>query len=346
MVVRMRVAAVLTLALLAPGIGLADSAWRRVVVDLRRLEVLNVVEKKYTHCLCAGGNGFAVFDGNVVRLLDARNGKETQTLVGHDGKIHDSAWSRDGRLLATSGFDSTVRVWEAATGKMLVNVRPFANFACSVAFSPDGKWVAAGSSNDGQLKIYEVATSKALREVQTPDSTLFAMEFSPDGRLLAVNHTAMNPADCSLRLFKTSDLSEQKLPLAGPVGGFSFSRDGRFLAASDMGGSVALLETAGWTELRRLEGHQGGVSSLAFHPEGRYLASSGHDGAVRIWDVETPTLVNTLPIKGQVDSRLAFGPDGATLHVATSDATVKLFGRPGSLRDAAPPAVPAPAPGK
>jgi WD40 repeat protein len=341
-----RVAAVLTLALLGAGVGLADSTWRRVVVDLRHLELLNVVEKKYTHCLSPGGNGFAVLDGNVVRLLDARDGRETQTLVGHDGKVHDSCWSRNGRLLATSGFDTTVRVWDTSTGKALLNVTPFGNFACSVAFSPDGKTVAAGSSNDGLLKIYDVATGKAVREIQSTDTTLYAMEYSPDGRFLAVNHTPMNRADSSLRVYKLADGSEQKLPIAGPVGGFAFSRNGTRMAYSDLNGGIGLVETAGWTELRRLEGHQGGISSLAFHPAGRYLASSGHDGSAKIWDAEKATLVISLPIKGQVDSRLAFGPDGETLIVATSDATVSRFGRREAVSAAAPPAPAGPAPNR
>lgn len=344
---RTRLVAVLTLALLGPRIGLADSTWRRVIVDLRHLELLNTVEKKYTHGLCSGGYAFAVFENNVARLLDARTGKETQTLSGHDGKIHDSAWTRDGRLVATSGFDTTVRVWEAGTGKALLNVKPFGNFACSVAFSPDGKVVAAGSSNDGQLKLFDVSSGKA-REFQTPDTTLYAMEFSADGRLLAVNHTPMNRADCSLRVYKVSDMSEQKLSIPGPAGAFGFSRDGRLLAYADFNGVISILETAGWTELRRIDAHQGVVSSIAFHPDGRYLASCGHDGAAKIWDSETSSLVNTLPIKGQVDSRLAFGPDGASLIVATSDATVKLFGRRETFRVAGKPAPAAtvPAPGK
>lgn len=335
-----RLPAIVLLAFLGPVGVRADSTWRRELVDLTRLEVLNTVAKKYTHSIAPAGSAFAVFDANVVRLVDPKDGRELQSLTGHGGMIHDSGWSRDGRLVATSGYDETVRVWDAATGKQILNCRPLASFACSVAFSPDGKWVAAGSSDDGQLKIVEVATGKKIREIQTPDTALYALEFTPDGTHLIVNHTVLNRGDTSVRIYKLSDATEVKTAIKGPATSFALSRDGRSFAYSTPRGTLLLLETAGWTEQRQFDGHQTGAASLAFHPCGRFLASSGRDGAVRIWDVDTGKQVNTLPIKGEVDSRLAFGAEGNTLVVATADATVKLFGRRDPLTGSASPPKP------
>ncbi|HLY10862.1 MAG TPA: WD40 repeat domain-containing protein [Planctomycetota bacterium] len=322
----MRLPATVLLALLAPLTACADLSSREKIVDLTRLEVLHTVEKRYTHCIAPSGTAFAVFDANIVRLVDPRDGRQVQSLIGHVGMIHDAGWSRDGSLIATSGYDETVRVWETATGRQILSVRPVSGFACSVAFSPDGRWLAAGGSEDGQLKIIDVASGR-IRTFQTPDMTLYALEFTADGRHLIVNHTIMNRGDTSIRIFRVSDWTELKCAIRGPATSFAVSRDGRLFAYSTPAGTISVMDTSSWTELRSIDAHPFGASSLAFHPRGRFLASSGRDGAVRIWDAQRGTLVHCFPIKGEVDSRLVFGADEESLVVATADATVKLYGR-------------------
>lgn len=339
-----RALAVLSLALLASGGPAdADSTRRRAVVDLTRLELLRTINKGWTHSLAPGGQGFAVFDGNTVRLIDTDEGREYQTLQGHAGLIHDSGWSRDGRMIATSGYDAAVRVWDTATGKSSQPIYPHAGYACSVAFSADGKTLATGGSEDGQVKLFEVGTGRLIRPIQTPDSSIYAMAFTPDGRHLVINHSLAARADSSLRIYKTADGSEVKVA-TGPVSAFAISRDGRLLAYANVKGAIILLETGGWTETRRLEGHQQGASSIAFHPISRYLATTARDGQVRIWDSETGKVLNTIAVKGETDSRLVFGSDGLTLVVSSGDATVKVYGRPESPSkvNAGTPAAPAP----
>jgi WD40 repeat protein len=157
---RFRVALVLLLALPGVETARADSSRRREVVDLTRLELLRTIGKGWTHSLAPGGQGFAVFDANVVRLIDTVEGREYQTLNGHTGLIHDSGWSRDARMIATAGYDAAVRVWDVASGKSLPPLYPHAGYACSVAFSADSKWIATGGSEDGLIKIFEASRSE------------------------------------------------------------------------------------------------------------------------------------------------------------------------------------------
>jgi WD40 repeat protein len=328
---KLRAASVLALLLIAPLPGSADSSRRREFVDLTRLELLRTIDKGWTHSLAPGGQAFALFDANLVRLYDTLEGKELQTLGGHTGLIHDSGWSRDGRHIATAGYDAAVHVWDVSTGKSILRLFPHSGYACSVAFSGDGKWLATGGSEDGQIKIFDIASGRAVRTIQTQDISIYAMAFTPEGRHLVVNHPLMNRNESSLRVFRTADGSEVRDVATGPVSAFAVSRDGRMLAYSNPRGSIILLETGGWTELRRLDGHQTGASAIAFHPISRYLASTGRDGAVRIWDSESGKQLNSLSVKNETDSRLAFGSDGMSLVVSSADGKLRVFGRPGAF---------------
>lgn len=336
-------ALVLAVALAIQGAGRADSRWRRRVVDLTHLDVLHRVPLRYAKSLSSDGTAFAVHDNSLVRLIDSHGGRELQVLEGHEAIVHDSCWSRDGRLVATTGFDETVRIWDAATGKQRIVARPFAGYACSAAFSPDGRRLAVGSGDGGRLQILDVETGAAVREVQTPDASLFALEYSPDGRFLAVNHSPTDRVSPSVRIYKVSDFTEVKTAIAGSCSVLAISRDGSRFAYADASGAVVLMETAAWTELRRIPAHQSVVTGLSFHPDGRHLASAGQDGAVRIWDTWTGKAVNTLPLKPQLEGKVSFSSDGETLLVGSAEATVKVYGRRAAVSagPTLPPAEPA-----
>ena len=100
---------------------LCDSSARRATADPARFEPLRSFNGRWS-TLSPAGNVFALFLGNSVTLFDVRTGKETFRLAGHAGNVHDSGWSRDGRVFATSGYDGTVRLWEVATGRALSSV--------------------------------------------------------------------------------------------------------------------------------------------------------------------------------------------------------------------------------
>jgi WD40 repeat protein len=74
--------------------------------------------------------------------------------------------------------------WDVASGKEL---RQFAGpevFARTLAFSPDGKLLAAGRL-DGRIRLWRVDTGTLLRDLPAHDRAVTALAFSPDGRLLA-----------------------------------------------------------------------------------------------------------------------------------------------------------------
>ena len=219
----------------------------------------------------------------------------------------------------------------------------------SIAFSPDGKTLAAGGE-DPIICLWDVdtATRKATLEIHV--GPVNSVAFSPDGKTLA----SAGRGD-SIRLWDVNTATH-KTTLSGgghrgPVYSVVFSPDGKTLASAGRGDSIRLWDVNTATHKTTLSGggHRGPVYSVVFSPDGKILASAGEDRKIHLWDVNTATHKTTLEIhEGPVHS-VAFSPDGKTLASAgyASDArtgriaTIRLWKFPATHLNVTPyPVVP------
>ncbi len=194
--------------------------------------------------------------------------------------------------------------------------------ANGVAFSPDGKILAAGTENlTVELWNAETGAHIATLEGYNPYrgyiKEVFSLAFSPDGKILATGtwHGSIKLWDVATRTeittFTLSAYQSRIMSLA-------FSPDGKILAAgiTDAEGSgpniIRLWDMETKTQLPPLIGHRLGVQSVAFSPDGKTLASGAFDTTIRLWDVATKTEIAKLLYENSVTS-VAFSPDGKTL---------------------------------
>src|SRR5947208_3195614 len=86
--------------------------------------------------------------------------------AGHEGGTLGLAYSPDGNLLASSGMDHTIRIWDAASARELLVIRPQRRVQVhgGLAFSPDSSVLAAAQDND--IALYDVASGAMLRKCQ------------------------------------------------------------------------------------------------------------------------------------------------------------------------------------
>jgi WD40 repeat protein len=280
-----------------------------------------------------------------------------RTLRGHTEAISVVAFSSDGATLASGSVDTTVRLWDVATGEEQAVLKGHPTAVYSVAFSPDGKdlasingwyWAPSSPLQFGEDRPLQTLTPSKERPAPLPnnmilwelasateqrrwvfDTPLYAVAFSPDGRTLAVgggDPMGSSSAENAVRLW---DLSADKWEATlrehsewGPVFDVAFSPDGTILASGN-GGGVTLWEVA--TGRSKVSLDKGLIRSVAFSPDSRLLASGSVYGLVRLWDMTAYQEQATLGQHDGIAYALAFSPDGKILVSAGQDGKVRLW---------------------
>jgi WD40 repeat protein len=139
-----------------------------------------------TLAFAGGQRVFLPDDGdNAVRLVDPQTGQEKSHLGGMGGRyaVCSLAFSPDGEWVAAGYMSGGFSLWQAATGKPVRHIE--AHASGTVAFSPNGKKVAATGPFGYTIDLHDPATGRQLRQLDSPQGAVYALALAPDGRTLA-----------------------------------------------------------------------------------------------------------------------------------------------------------------
>jgi WD40 repeat protein len=190
----------------------------------------------------------------------------------------------------------------------------------SLAFSPDGKVIAAtgGNSNVRSLTLWDAATGRLLHAPPLREA-VYGVAFSPNGKTLA----AVGPRLVALYDVATGGEIRRSLP-TGSFTCVSFAPDGRTFTAGSHDDDVHRWDAATGAELPPLKGHTASVLAVAHSPDGRLLASAGNDGTVRLWDPATGNELRRCPGHPGGAFEVTFAPDGRTLASKGDDNVIRV----------------------
>lgn len=221
----------------------------------------------------------------------------TQTLSSaHKLGCHHICTSRNGKRLASAGFEGIVKVWriqEESQKWVLEGEVPSGKKAgevWAIALSEDGQFLA-GTTYDGRINVWDLGDRmEKIREYETKGSFGTCVELSRDGKFTASGHknggVYVFNNDTGRMLYSLPGLVKQ-------IRALTFSPASKLLAAAGDSQTISLYSIAHGEQIANLTGHTSWILSLDFSHTGEYLLSGSFDGKAKVWSIDSRACVAT-----------------------------------------------------
>ncbi|KAJ7665893.1 chromatin associated protein [Mycena polygramma] len=240
-----------------------------------------------------------------VRIWDIAKKRIRNVLSGHTQEIYSLDFSRDGRRIVSGSGDRTARIWDMEQGTCIVLAVDDAPAGApeggdagvtSVAISPDGRHVAAGSL-DTVVRIWDANTGALVERLRGHRDSVYSVVFTPDGR-----GVVSGSLDKTLKYWDVSGLAVgtktpkkegKEVEKVGQctmnftghkdyVLSVAVSHDGQWIVSGSKDRGVQFWDRAGVVQCM-LQGHKNSVISIDLNPTGNLLATGSGDNLARIW---------------------------------------------------------------
>ncbi|MEY3869952.1 MAG: hypothetical protein RLZZ338_3843 [Cyanobacteriota bacterium] len=265
-------------------------------------------------------------DKNTERLVNEALGvatyqvQEYNRLLGHEKGVFGVAFRPDGKMIASSSFDGTVKLWKP-DGTLLKTIPAHRDRVYSVAFSPDSK-ILASASGDKTVKLWKL-DGTLITTLTNHNSVVQGVTFSPNGQYIATCSD-----DKTIKLWSLEGyLLKSFKGHSQAVMAIKFSPDGKILASAGADKTIKFWTLEG-EEIKTINAHNDVVNNIVFSPDGEMIASSSSDKTIKLWTQEG-ILINTLKGHSETVFGLAFSPDGKVIISGSFDKTIKFWNREG-----------------
>ncbi len=276
----------------------ADDKWK-AVIDERIKEIADILPAEY-------------------RIGEIKS--ELKKIDMNSGPVYGCAFSPDGKRFIATGYDGTLRLFNAKTYKEIRTLEGHAGKVWAVAFSADGKRAVSGGF-DNTVRLWDLA-SGTNKSFEGHKDYVRSVAISADGKWLLSGGD-----DRTVRLWNVSTGKEERV-LPGhdhTVWCVALSRDGKRALSASLDKTVRLWDLEKGETIKKLEGHKDTVLCVAFAPDGRHAVTGSSDKTLRLWDLASGKTIQTFEGSAGYIQSVAISPDGRRILSAGSDNLVRLW---------------------
>jgi WD40 repeat protein len=260
----------------------------------------------------------------VIELWSIEMAQRLFELAGHTRRVILIAFSHDGKLMASTAWDGTIRVWATDTGQCLSRTSCGTIEIKQIAISPNNGHLATQTIFH-DVHLWEGKTGCSHYVSHDEISNIGHVAVSPDGQLVAA--TTKQGHICVVDAL-SGKLQYTRTVVDGPslfALRLAFSPDGRLMAATYNDETVRLWTVDTGEHIRTLIGHTKRIKNITFSPEIGLLATLARDHTLRLWSVTTGRCMHTLNCDPRFEHPIVFSPDGYFVAVQCADDILRIW---------------------
>ncbi|MCL2925057.1 MAG: serine/threonine protein kinase [Trichodesmium sp. MAG_R04] len=287
---------------------------------------------------------------------------QVQDLSRYLAAVGTVVFSPDGKMLVAGSRETTVKILEIPTGRVINTFPADDSPIWSVAFNKNATQLVAGtydwrviiwnfatgepfrifehrapiwsvvispnnkivasSSGDRTVKVWDLKTGFLIFSFPDHSDIVYSIDISSDGKKLV-----SGSADQTIKIedLDTGELINTLTGHKGPIRSVKITPDGEKIVSGSYDTTIKIWDLKTGKLIKTLSGHIAEVISVDISPDGRYIASGSKDNTIKIWDLETGELLKTLTGHTNEVYTVSFSPDGNSIASGSKDKSIKLW---------------------